>query len=980
MKKALLIIGIIVALLLLAAIVLPVIYKDEIKAKVNEQINESVNADVYFHDFGLSLFRNFPHATASLYDFGIINRAPFEGDTLLSINSLRISINLRSLFSDQIKINKIELNKPNVVVMVLENGVANYDIMLDDEEDASDEETTEFSVGIDKWVVNDGRVVYLDIASNMLVKLEGINHTGNGDFTQDIFDLNTFTKINSFGFTYENSEYISNKQLEADISLNMNMPESKYTFLDNKIKLNDFAFGFEGWVAMPGDDIDMDISFAAKENTFKNLLSLVPGMYTDEFKNVKADGNLAFNGFVRGTYSDASEKMPAINLALQVNDGMVQYPDLPKPVSNINMDLLVDVPEGIVDQTKIDLKKFHLDMGENPVDAKILMEGLTSMKINAVIDAKINLADLSEMVPMEGLSLKGMFIANVKANGVYDSAKALFPKMEATMNMTNGYVKTSEFPSTIDNLKFDAKITNPNGQMSATEVWVNNFGMAMDGEPFTAALYLKDLDDYNWDLTAKGALDLEKIASMMELQDMELKGKIAADIKTKGKMSDVEAERYDRLPTSGTMSVSNFYFRSTDLPQGFTITNANAAFSPDRLNLTAFTGAVGSSDLQLSGYISNYMSYIVRDETLKGEMTLRSNKFNVNEWMTDDETEEADTTELEVVEIPKNVDFVFNSTIKQVIYDNLTLNNLNGKVTVKNGIVNLDNLKFGLLDGLFTMTGFYSTENPEKPAFKFNFNVNGLSVQQAFQNFNTVQTLAPIAQNVNGKFSTDFSLGGALSSNMMPVMSTLSGGGIIELANAALKDSKIISGITSFASKSQTDEISLNNLKLNTEIKDGRLHVKPFDFKLGNIQATAQGSNGIEGDMDYTVTMNLPTGQIGQALNDAIASKLGKSDVIGQNLQIPVKMGGAYNDPKFSLGQSDQTTTAKSSPTSEAKEAVADRIAEEKQEAKEQVQERVEEKKEEAKEVVEEKKQEVEEEVKKEVDKAKDRLRNLMKK
>jgi uncharacterized protein involved in outer membrane biogenesis len=975
MKKALLIFGIIVAVFLTAAVIIPVIFKDDIKAKVNQQINESLNADVYFNDFGLSLFRNFPHATASLYDFGIVNRAPFEGDTLLSVNSFRITINLWSLFSDHIKINKIEMNEPQLVVMVLENGVANYDIMPEEEE-TTDEEPTEFSVAIDRWVANNGRIIYLDLSNNVLLRMEGVYHEGKGDITQDIFDMSTFTRANSFSVTYENVEYITNKKLEADVIMNMNMPEFKFTFKDNKVKLNDFAFGFEGWFAMPEDDIDMDISFFSHGNTFKDLLSLVPGIYKDDFKNIQADGTLAFNGFVKGTYSEASEKIPSFNLALLVNDGMVRYPDLPKPITNINMDLLVDVPGGIVENTVVDLKKFHMNFGGNPVDARLLVEGLERMKIDADIDAKINLADLNQMIPMEGLTLRGMFVANLKANGIYDSARSLFPKMDAVMSLEKGYVKTAEFPSVIDNLHFNAKIINPDGQMSQTEVWVNNFGMSMDGEPFAANLYLKDLDNYNWDLAANGTLDLEKIARIMELQGMDLKGRIVADIKTQGRMSDVDAGRYDRLPTSGSMTVSNFYFQSEDLPQGFAINRASASFSPDRLNLSQFEGAVGSSDLTLNGYISNYISFMFKEnETLKGEMTMQSNRFNINEWMTDD-AEEADTLKLEIVEIPKNVDFVFNSSIKQVVYDNLVLNDVNGKVTVRNSRLSLENLRFKLLEGLFSMNGYYSTENPAKPAFNFRFNIDGLSFQEAFTNFNTVQALAPIAQHVNGKFSTSFSLGGVLQPNMMPDLSTLTGQGLIELANAALKDSKIISGITGFASQSATDEISLNNIKLNAEIRDGRMHVRPFDFRLGSIEATAQGSNGIDGSIDYTVGMEVPTGQLGQALNQAIASRLGQSGVVPQNVKVNIRVGGTYNDPKIGLASTEQV--AGSSAASQARDAVTERVTEEKEALREEVKEQIEEKREEIQELVDEQRERAKEEVKKEVDKAKDRLRNLL--
>src|SRR5690606_14394231 len=133
------------------------------------------------------------------------------------------------------------------------------------------------------------------------------------------------------------TEYVTDKRLEADVAMNLNLPESIYTFQENNIKVNDFAFGFDGFLAMPGEDIGMDITFGAKENTFKSLLSLVPGMYREDFDKVKTEGDLEFNGFAKGIYSETDSLMPAFNLALKVNNAMFQYPDLPMAVENINV-------------------------------------------------------------------------------------------------------------------------------------------------------------------------------------------------------------------------------------------------------------------------------------------------------------------------------------------------------------------------------------------------------------------------------------------------------------------------------------------------------------------------------------------------------------------------------------------------------------------------------------------------------------------
>ena len=83
--------------------------------------------------------------------------------------------------------------------------------------------------------------------------------------------------------------------------MNMDLNKSLYTFKDNKVKLNDFPFSFAGAIGLPNaTDITYDITFKALETDFKTLLSLVPGAYTDKFKDIETSGKVAFDGYYKG--------------------------------------------------------------------------------------------------------------------------------------------------------------------------------------------------------------------------------------------------------------------------------------------------------------------------------------------------------------------------------------------------------------------------------------------------------------------------------------------------------------------------------------------------------------------------------------------------------------------------------------------------------------------------------------------------------
>src|SRR6202007_1224782 len=100
----------------------------------------------------------------------------------------------------------------------------------------------------------------------------------------------------------------------------MDMPNMKFTFKENEINLNDLGLGIDGFVAMPGNDINMDMKFLCKQTEFKSLLSMVPGVYTKDFADVQTKGKLSLNGFAKGTYNDKT--MPGFGAHLEIADAM----------------------------------------------------------------------------------------------------------------------------------------------------------------------------------------------------------------------------------------------------------------------------------------------------------------------------------------------------------------------------------------------------------------------------------------------------------------------------------------------------------------------------------------------------------------------------------------------------------------------------------------------------------------------------------
>ena len=933
MKKGLLITLGVVAFILGVLLLIPVLFKDQIQEKINQEISKSVNAQVVLdpQKISLSVFRNFPNITISVDDFALIGKADgFAGDTLFAAKTTRLVADIMSVISgDKIKIKGFLLDQPLILTKFTKDGKMSWDIAIPSEEPTEESDTTEpseFNVGIEEWEIKNGRIVYIDESMPMFMEMLNFNHKGKGDLTQETFVMDTWTKSDKTFIEFDGVKYLNGAVLEATAKMDMNYEKMIFKFLDNEFKVNDFAMGIDGEFAMPGDDMVFDMTYKAKETNFKTLLSLVPAIYAKDFETVKTEGTLAFDGWIKGVMNDSL--MPGYALNLVVNNAMFQYPDLPTAVKNIAIDLHVMNKDGKNENMFVNLKKLHLEMGANPVDAKIIVEGLEPSKIDANIQATLNLEDVTKFYPLDSITLKGLFSIDVQANGVYSETS--MPKVNAAMNMKNGYVKTADVPEPIEDITFKAFVKNADGSLAATIINLEDFHMKFQNEPFFIKAYVENLDNPKYDVTLKGILDLGKLTKIYPLDDMTLSGRIAADIATKGVMSDIDAGNYLNTSTSGSMDVTNLVYTATDFPQGMKLSTARYTFTPDKAVINTMKGSVGKSDIDIDGYVSNYMGYMfgAADSTIRGKMNFRSNSFDVNEWMTEEETTETATaadSDTGLVLVPKNIDFILSSSIKQVIYTNMTLDNMNGDIIVKDGIVRMHQLAFNTLGGSILTNGSYNTQDEKNPKFDMDLDIKELGIKEAYSTFNTIKSFAPVAQNIEGNFSTKLKMNGNLDNAMSPIMSTLFGAGSLSIASATLQNGKVLESISGITKMANMLPMQLKDILIQFEIKDGKVFVKPFDVKAGESKMNIQGNQSVEGALDYLVNMDVPAGAIGTQINSAINSITGNSASPSDRINLNLKVLGTYDKPKVSLAGS----SAKSDSKTAVKEAVKTKVVDE---------------------------------------------------
>ncbi|GAB4413309.1 MAG: hypothetical protein OHK0039_20110 [Bacteroidia bacterium] len=913
MKRLFSIIAAVLALLLIALVTVPFLFQDKIRALVQTEIDRNLNARVQLGAVNLSFLRNFPDARIGIRDFAVVGKGAFEADTLAQGRELALVVDLLSVLSgSDLRLKKVLLDQPRLYLHVLPDGAANWDIALPDSS-AADTDTaaaSTFRIALQQYRLTDADIRYQDETLPMDLRLAGMNHQGSGDLTATVYDLRTQTDVQQLSATYDGIAYLDQARLQADATLHIDITSDMVLgFKENRFLLNDLPLSLDGTVILPAgsEDIRMDLTYAAAQSSFRSLLSLLPAVYAGEMQGVQAEGELVFDGYVRGTYNE--KVMPGFALHLHVPEGRIQYPDVPQPITNIRLDLDIESPEGDYSDMQIDISALHLDLGTNPIDARASIRGTTRIDLDGEVKAHVDLAELAAFYPLEGTTLRGRFDIDATARGVYDEAQGAFPQVDARMKLAEGYLRQAEYPAELSDLSFEARMSDVSGNLADALLEVPAFHLLLDGEPIDGSLMVRNFDDPNYHLRAAGTLDLEKLMQVYPVEGMGLKGRLFIEnFDTRGTYSAIEAERYLDLPTRGALHLENFEYREASLPAPVSIARGAARFTPERLELTGITGQAGRSDFALDGYLSNYLAYALSDQAvLRGDLALRSSRLDIDEWMSDDSgsstpdgSPAAAEAALEAVPVPPNLDVHFQANIGEVLYSDLVLSDFQGSVRAADAALALEDVRFGMLGGQVAMSGMYNTAQPQSPAYNFYLDVESLEVAKAFAAFSILRSYAPALRFVQGIANVELGITGLLGQDMMPKLEAVNSLGLFQMQRGGIEQLPLLTQLSGVTKLQALTPVDLKEMQGKFEIKDGYLRISPIDLRAGETVITLGGSQSLAGKMDYTIAIDAPSGRVDQAATQALGRLTGVALQTSDRVVVNLRAQGPWQNPRIS--------------------------------------------------------------------------------
>ncbi|MEQ8587591.1 MAG: AsmA family protein [Thalassobaculaceae bacterium] len=195
MRKVLIAIAAVVALLVAAVLVVPSLidwngYKPEIQTAARDATGRELKID---GDLSLSIL---PSPTLSVADVSLANIEGGSTPDMASLQSLDVSVALIPLLSGEIRVTSVTLVRPTILLETLADGRTNWTFDAAAPAEAASDETAGGSgdggapaLAIDEAVIEDGSLVYRDAGTGAEHRLSDINLTISAGGLQGPFDI-----------------------------------------------------------------------------------------------------------------------------------------------------------------------------------------------------------------------------------------------------------------------------------------------------------------------------------------------------------------------------------------------------------------------------------------------------------------------------------------------------------------------------------------------------------------------------------------------------------------------------------------------------------------------------------------------------------------------------------------------------------------------------------------------------------------------
>ena len=554
-----------------------------------------------------------------------------------------------------------------------------------------------------------------------------------------------------------------------------------------------------------------------------------------------------------------------------------------------------------------------------PLSVSGTVSGLTKPEL--VMDLTVSspgaeMAQLLSIVPQEmlkkaaGLTSSGDVKFTMKLTG--PSSQTMNPAMEGSFSVANGTVRYASLPKSITNINLSGNFAEPAAPITKKDIGTFNiekFSATLGTSGLNGKLGMSNFADPTVSATFAGSINLNEVKEYYPLeQGTEVSGLMKANVSLAGK-----AKIPQSIKANGQVEFLNVTVKSSGSPNPLRGLNGVITFNNQIVESKQLAMQIGESDLNLAFALHNYLGMLVKDTTKSAgakpsaTVTLTSNQLRTADLMSSGKAPAGATGKKETGgTLVPGIDVDANVSVKKLVTEKFTFNDAHGAVALSGGVVNLKIFSVNAFQGSIQTKGTLDLRDPSRKPFNLDLDIKSVESNELLPKFTS------FGQYLFGKFSTSTKLQGDLDDTLGLNRQTLLGGGKVEILDGKLLGYPLTEKLSQFTGVNELRAVNFKDWTNAFSVANGRLNVKDLKVNAGQTGFLVEGSQGLDGSLDYNLTVKLP---------EALSGKLRLQGVAGQildymkdkdgNVNLSLLVGGSASSPSLRLDTKAQEDAAK---------------------------------------------------------------------
>ena len=759
-------------------------------------------------------------------------------------------------------------------------------------------------------------------SEGQIAGLQSLSFKYKGDVNNyDNVNGNVEMYVNDLSFTMDDVTLVNEADLRFISPLNATLSTMDVEFGNSQLALNNMFIDFIGKASMPGDDIVVDLDLKTNTLIIKELIELIPASMREELlAGIDVDGELNISAKVDGVYNETS--MPQVDAEITYNNGMLAMPEmLPYPITNLNTSIkaeidLNDKSDIYLNSFNANMSKSSVAVSGTIKDVMDKMYCDINLKANADLDelqsfmpegiaatgkvringnAKVNSHQLTTMDFMKAKVNGNMQWENM--NVVYcDTITVNSDKLNidltlpntASKDLTNSLaaleISGANFDAKVSDMivanlkdyKIDAQISNIMDEKEPMSVFADysfsRIDAAMDDMAFytnnpkgTLAMFMKENNDASYIAVYSGDSLSFNMGEEMSFVTEDLDFNVSANYD-----DDQEDLLLQWNPHAG-IQLNKAVFSMSDLPTPVYIPSIDFNYDTTGIQINNSSIVLGNSDFELEGKFTNVDEFIKKEALLKGNLDFTSHYTDVNEIM-DIFSGMGDTTvvaeevvvtdtieeEQEPFMVPLGIDITLNTKIEKAIAGDMDIANIGGGLTVKDGILVLNEMGFTSDAATMMLTAMYKSSRRNHLYLGFDFHLLEIDIAEMINIIPELDTLVPMLSSFAGKAEFHIAAETYLNSKYEMKVSTLRGATAIHGKDLVVLDNATFRKIARMLNFKDKEHNRIDELSVEITAFKSEIDVYPTLIALDKYQAIVGGRHKLDMTFDYSLGISNP--------------------------------------------------------------------------------------------------------------------------